>query len=110
MKREQLHHLRSRILDKLSYLGVYAPALPAEDETTLSEQRDALITMMAEHRSTLRSEDQSSWHRLAEEELPTAFEAYSSGDDRRGSDQIQRAEEHFRRSFKPKRIKPDFII
>ncbi len=110
MKREQLHYLRSRILDKMAYVLVYAPDFPAEDRTNLHQCQDQLAAMTSEHRASLRTEDQLKWHRIAEQELDDAFNSFTAGDGHRRCSQIQRAEEHFRKSFKAKKIRPNFVV
>jgi hypothetical protein len=110
MKREQLHNLRSKILDKMAYVLVYAPNFPAEDRTSLQQCRDRLTAMTSEHRASVRTDDQLKWHRIAEQELDDAFNAFAAGDTHRGCSQIQRSEEHFRKSFKAKPIRPNFVV
>jgi ribosomal 50S subunit-associated protein YjgA (DUF615 family) len=110
MNREQLYYLRSSILDSMSYIGAYAPEFPEEDATSLEREVAKLMELVSQHRARLKKEEQLRWHSVAEQELTNAFEAYASGDTARGSDQIQRAEEHFRRTFKPKKIRPNFIV
>jgi hypothetical protein len=110
MNREQLYYLRSRILDEMAYILVYAPNFPAEDETTLERKRDETLLRMSEHRAALQADDQLTWHRLAEQEFASAINAFISGDGPTGCSQLQQAEEHFRRSFKPKKIRPNFIV
>ena len=110
MKREQLYYLRSEILGEMAYVLLNAPDFPAEDETSLKRMRDKIVDRMSHHRETLHSEVQLVWHRLAEQEVSAAFEAFSSGDRHVGCRQIQQAEDHFRRSFKPKKIRPDFVV
>jgi hypothetical protein len=110
MRREDLHHLRSIILDLIGYCVVYAPDFPERDGTSVPELREQITSRMAGHRATLRTEEQLIWQRMAEQELNLAFEAFAAGDRMTGSTQIQRAEEHFRRSFKPRKIRPDFVV
>jgi hypothetical protein len=108
MKREHLHHLRSRILESMAYISAYAPDFPEEDGMTLSKVRDRLVTDLGAYKLTLKTDDQKKWHQLAETEIHAAFDAYASGQ-RNGSSEMGRAQEHFRKSFKPKKIRPDFI-
>jgi hypothetical protein len=110
VKREQLYYLRSEILDNMAYVLVNAPEFPEEDQTSLERERERITGRLSKHRSTLRTEDQLTWHSLAEQEIAAAFGAYSSGDEHTGCRQLQQAEEHFRRSFKPKKIRSDFVV
>jgi len=109
MKREELFHLRSLVLDKMGYVLICAPDFPPADHTTLQREQDDLTSLMARHRTVLRTAEQLTWHRLAEQEVIGAFEAFSSGNRHSACSRIQQAEDHFRRSFKPKKIRPTFI-
>ena len=111
MKREALHHLRSTILDSMSFVRAYAPdEFPQHCRTSLGRERTEMLARLAQHRACLRSQEQLTWHRLAEQEVEAALTAFAAGDRKRGSSRLQQAEEHFRRSFRPKKIRPGFVV
>lgn len=111
MKREALQHLRNTILDSMSFVIAYAPDdFPEDSHTSLDRERTELMTRLNEHSACLRSEEQLTWHRLAEREIEIALAAFAAGDRKRGSSVLQQAEEHFRRSFRPKKIRPGFVV
>lgn len=111
MNREALQHLRSSILDSMSFVLLCAPdRFPEDSHTSLDRERTELLTRLAEHRACLRNEEQLTWQRLAEQEAETAFTAFAAGDRKRGASVLQQAEEHFRRSFRPKKIRPGFVV
>lgn len=110
MKREELHHLRSGVLESMGFVLVYAPDFPPDDHTDLGQIRKRLLSQLAQHRVALRTEEQLTWQRLCEQETASAFDAFASGDTATGRSVIQRAEQHFRQSFKPKHIRPGFVV
>lgn len=83
---------------------------PPECKTDLKQKRQEMVSRLAEHRATLRTEEQRTWHRLAEQDVEAAFDAFAAGDRKRGASVIQQAEGHFRRSFRPKKIRPGFVV
>jgi hypothetical protein len=111
MKGEKLYLLRREILDSMSFVLLCAPdEFPPECKTDLARKRQEMTSQLAEHRHSLRSREQLIWHNLAEQESTAAFEAFATGDRKLGASLLQQAEEHFRRSFRPKRIRPGFVV
>ena len=111
MKGEALYVFRSRILDCMNFALLHAPdEFPPECKTDLETVRREVLSNMAELRRTLKTKDQVTWHTMAEQEAKAAFDAFASGDRNRGAYMIQRAEEHFRRSFRHKKIRPGFVV
>jgi len=111
MKGEELYILRSKILDSMSFILLSAPhEFPAECKTNLEKERRELLSHLEQHRAVLKAKEQLVWHSIAEQEAKEALDAYAAGERKRGADLIQRAEDHFRKSFRTKRIRPGFIV
>ena len=111
MKGENLYLLRSRILDSMSFVLLSAPnRFPPECKTDMQKERGEMLSQLADHRKTLRRKEQLTWHLLAEQEAEAALDAFAAGDRKRGAYLIQQAEEHFRRSFRAKKLRPGFVV
>ena len=104
MKGEDRQRLRTEILEEMNVI------LLSKSDQVRSESRTKLMSLLERHRATLFSEFQGQWHRLAEQEVVEACEAYMIGDREKGASLIQHAEHHFKRSFRQKEIKPNFVI
>jgi hypothetical protein len=111
MKGEDLYVFRSRILDSMTFVLFHAPEdFPPEHKTDLDRERHDVLSKLAELRSTLKTKEQQTWHTMAEQEAAAAFDAFAGGDRKRGAYLIQRSAEHFRLSFKRKKIRPGFVV
>lgn len=109
MSRELLQHTRTRIIDRLSYLLLFAPDFPAEDETSLEREHDELQLELHDYETAFPKAKEHPLYALVLHELESAFALYRDGDTWAASKQIQVASERFKQTFHGSRPRVHFV-
>ena len=108
MTEEKLYYRRSLVSDKLAYLMLCATGFPAEDHTSLKEERDALLAYLTRYEQEFPSAVAHPRYALFKIELEAAFEAAESGTS--GATRLfQIAADRFDETSRPPPVGPDFV-
>ena len=92
-----------------SYILLYAPRFPEEDQTDTKLQCDKLVALLEQLRARTKSEDNLLWLRLAVDEVGEALEKYEAGDEDGGAAAIQKAQDHFKGYVQGRTTKVTFV-
>ena len=97
-------------LDRFSYIEIYAPRFPEEDQTTLQREFDELRNDLLEIAAKTRTKSRQTWLNLALRETESAFLGYLRGDEDSGCKSVQRAHEHFKKYVRREPTKARFLV
>jgi hypothetical protein len=106
----QAYDLRNELAQLYSYILIYAPDFPEEDQIDLTAAFTQLFQRLDRLFAQTRGDHQKRWLQVARTEAEEAFRAYSSGEDHAGAQIIQLSEEHVRNRFTKKAIRPTFLV
>jgi hypothetical protein len=99
----------AEIRDTLAYLLVYAPNLPPEDETSLSQEIEGVLRKIRLLWNEVQDVERRHWLDLLAAELLEAQRHFRVGDDAAGCSAIQSAEERLQAWATKKHSTPTFI-
>lgn len=102
--------LRSLILAHLSDVRFTASRMQLGQRAATDRAQAQFSSWLQEHRATLETAEQLTWHSLAEQDLTAALRGIENGDAPTGCRHLHQAEHHFRRSFEPRKIDPKFLV
>ena len=108
MKRS-LRDLTAAAADHFSYLIVYAPELPNEDQADADSESGRLLEMLREIEARAAETPKKQWLRLSIKETEDARERFRAGDLGGANGLLHSAEEHFKAYLSGKRDKGSFI-
>lgn len=108
MKRS-IRDLSTAASDQLSYLIVYAPEFPAEDQTTADRECERLLEVLREIAGRAASTPKRQWLVLAIAEVEQARGALRAGEPSAANDLFHSAEEHFKAYLSGRRAAPSFV-
>lgn len=97
------------IREKLAYLVVYAPELPAEDGTSLDKEFDQLSSAIRDISQHV-AEDRVTWLHLATAELDQSRSRFVTGESKEGRSLLQAAEQHFSDYLDNKSPRATFVV
>jgi hypothetical protein len=109
MSNRDIRRRVATIRDTLAYLLVYAPKLPAEDQTTFAEQVAGVLREVQLLRNEVQDVKRRHWLDLLAAELVDARGSFDAGDEAGGCSAIQSAEERLDAWLANKRPRPSFI-
>lgn len=99
-----------RALLDFNHILLCAPnAFPLEEATSLEKAFARLLDRLKDIFHRVRYPQARQWIQLSISQTEEALAAYLSGDDKKGSDLIQAAEEDFRSYLKGKKARPTFV-
>lgn len=105
-----LRHQIDRALLDFNHILLCAPnGFPPEEGTDLQKEFARLLDRLRDILRRVRYPQARQWIQLSIGETEEALVAYVSGDDKKGSDLIQSAEEHFKAYLEGKKASPTFI-
>jgi hypothetical protein len=96
--------------DRLSYVLLYAPDFPREDETTVEHEFDKLVEQVHTLWKEVQDVERRGWLDLLGRELVEAKAAFVEGDTKKGACLIQSAEERLASWHSRKRVRSTFIV
>lgn len=105
-----LRELTAEVRDFFSYLIVYTPDFPAEDDTSVEKEFRRLLDGLREIHDRVADIPKKRWIGLAIQEVKEAEAAYLSGDERTGNTLLHSAEEHFKNYLEGKRATTTFVV
>jgi hypothetical protein len=108
MKRS-LKDLTAAAADHFSYLIVYAPEFPKEDQTDADCECGRLLEMLREIEARAAETPKKQWLRLTIKETEDARERFRAEDAGGANDMLHSAEEHFKAYLSGKRERGSFI-
>ena len=104
------YELRNELAELYSYILLYAPEFPEEDQIDLEQAFARLYELLDDLLAQTQAGDQEKWLRVARLEAQEAHKAFGAGDDLEGARIIQRSEEHLGNRFTKKQIRPTFVV
>jgi len=108
MKRS-VRDISASAADRFSYIIVYAPDFPSEDQTNADQQCGRLLDDLRELESRAAETPKKQWLLLTLTEVEQARLAFREGDVSAASSLLQSAEGHFKAYLSGKRAKASFI-
>jgi len=108
--RPSLNHQIDRALLEFNHILLCAPnEFPQEEGTNLQKEFARLLDRLKDILNRVNHPQARQWIQLSIGETEEALGAYLAGDEKKGSDFIQTAEEHFRNYLRRKKARPTFI-
>lgn len=101
--------LTAAAADHFSYLIVYAPEFPKEDQTDADRECGRLLEMLGEIEQRAADTPKKQWLTLSIKETDDARERFRANDPSGANDLLHSAEEHFRAYLVGKRAAPGFV-
>jgi hypothetical protein len=102
--------IAGRVNDTLSYVLVFAPEFPSEDQTTTEEQCDRLLMDVHELWNGLQDVERRRWLDLVGRDIVDARRCFLSGDSENGRSGIESAIAHLKAWREGKAVRPSFIV
>ena len=99
-----------RLRERLSYVLLYAPIFPPDDQTSVSQEFERLLTETRLLWNGVQDVERRHWLDLLAAELLEARECFVQGDTLGGCRLIQSAEERLADWFSNKRSRPTFVV
>lgn len=110
MTREDLEVGVRRLRDRLSYVLLYAPEFPKEDDTTVEKEFDLLLKEVELLWNSIQDVERRRWLDLMSRELSEARGAFLRGDPTAGSVLVEAAEERLANWRSSKQMKATFVV
>ena len=104
-----LDDLVGRIRDRLSFVLLYAPSFPAEDQTSVAQETEQLLRDVKSLWSRVQDVERRRWLDLLAQEILDARDHFERGDPDRGCSLIQAAEERLQSWQRRTRLEASFI-
>ena len=109
MKRS-LKDLTNAASDHFSYLIVYAPDFPREDQTNTDRESERLLAMLREIEERSAETPKKQWLRLSINEAEDAREKFRVNEPVPANRLLHSAEEHFKAYLSGKQGKVSFVV
>jgi hypothetical protein len=107
--KQSIKDLSAAATDQFSYLIVYAPEFPPDDQTTSDRECDRLLGMLREIEGRAASTPKKQWLTLAITEVEQACTALRADQASAANDLFHSAEEHFKAYLTGKRAQATFV-
>jgi hypothetical protein len=104
-----LHEQVQRVRDRLSFVLIYAPSFPAEDETSVAQETERLLSDLRGLWDRVQDVERKHWLDLAAHEVLEARGHFERGDQSAGCSLIQSAEERLAHWQRGTKISASFI-
>jgi hypothetical protein len=108
--KQSLRDLSAAASDQFSYLIVYAPNFPADDQTTADLECERLLGMLREVAGRAASTPKKQWLELAIIEVEQARMALRANQASAANDLFHSAEDHFKAYLSGKQAKATFVV
>ena len=110
MAKRRPSELERIVSDAMSYVLIYAPDFPDEDQTTTEAEFDRLLADCKRLWNGIQDVQRRRWLDLIGKELVEARQRYLSGDEHTGRQLLESAQQHFRAWCERKAMSPTFIV